>query len=78
MQKVTAYIRGRAQPRATYRAAAAKGGDADADFNDDVQIIVISLKDTFYEQASGLVGVYRDQSANSSRTLTLDVDAFPE
>ena len=42
----------------------------------DLQCIVISLKDLFYEQSNGLVGICRDVSSNSSRTLTLDLSKF--
>jgi energy-coupling factor transporter ATP-binding protein EcfA2 len=38
-----------------------------------MQFIVISLKPGFFEGSETLVGVMRDQSANSSKTLTLDV-----
>jgi hypothetical protein len=31
------------------------------------------LKGSLYERSNSLVGIYRDQDANSSRTLTLDV-----
>lgn len=41
--------------------------------SDDFQFIVISLKGTLYERGNSLVGIYRDQEVNSSRTLTLDV-----
>ena len=44
--------------------------------SDDFQCIVISLKDMFYEQSQGLVGICRDVSTNSSRTLTLDLTKF--
>lgn len=37
------------------------------------QFIVISLKGSLYERGNSLVGIYRDQDVNSSRTLTLDV-----
>jgi structural maintenance of chromosome 1 len=37
------------------------------------QFIVISLKASFYERGNSLIGIYRDQGVNSSRTLTLDV-----
>jgi structural maintenance of chromosome 1 len=37
------------------------------------QFIVISLKGSLYEKGNSLVGIYRDQDVNSSRTLTLDV-----
>lgn len=40
---------------------------------DTFQFIVISLKSTLYEKAQALVGIYRDQEVNSSKTLTLQV-----
>ncbi|XP_011627814.1 structural maintenance of chromosomes protein 1 [Amborella trichopoda] len=41
------------------------------------QSIVISLKDSFYDKADGLVGVYRD-SESCSRTLTFDLSKYGE
>lgn len=41
--------------------------------SDTFQFIVISLKNALYEKAESLVGIYRDQGNNSSRTLTLKV-----
>lgn len=41
--------------------------------SDSFQFIVISLKGSLYERSNSLVGIYRDQEVNSSRTLTLDV-----
>jgi hypothetical protein len=41
-----------------------------------MQFIVISLKTGFFQGSEALVGVYRDQSANSSKVLTLDVSHF--
>ena len=38
------------------------------------QFVVISLKDTFYEKAQGLVGVFRDRAIECSRSVTLDLD----
>jgi structural maintenance of chromosome 1 len=38
-----------------------------------MQFIVISLKPQFFSGSESLVGVMRDQSLNSSKTLTLDV-----
>ncbi|KAI8051447.1 P-loop containing nucleoside triphosphate hydrolase protein [Syncephalis plumigaleata] len=38
---------------------------------EQAQFIVISLKNSLYECAQSLVGVYRDQTASSSRVLTL-------
>jgi len=43
-----------------------------------LQAIVVTHKDLFYERASGVVGVYRDAVSGGSKTLTLDLDAFPE
>ena len=42
--------------------------------SDRFQFIVISLKNTLYERAEGLVGIYKDQDINSSRTLTLKLE----
>lgn len=42
-----------------------------------LQCIVISLKDTFYGKADGLVGVYRDVPEQSSGVLTLDMEQYP-
>eukprot|EP00178_Gracilaria_changii_P018546 TRINITY_DN530_c0_g1_i1.p1 TRINITY_DN530_c0_g1~~TRINITY_DN530_c0_g1_i1.p1 ORF type:complete len:1242 (+),score=251.58 TRINITY_DN530_c0_g1_i1:154-3879(+) len=44
----------------------------------DLQTIVISLKDSFYERADALVGIYRDMMSQSSRLLTLDLTDFDE
>lgn len=41
--------------------------------SDTFQFIVISLKGSLYEKGHSLVGIFRDQDVNSSRTLTLDV-----
>lgn len=38
-----------------------------------MQFIVISLKTGLFQDSESLVGVYRDQEVNSSKTLTLDV-----
>ena len=40
------------------------------------QSVVISLKDSFYDKADALVGVYREAETGSSRTLTLDLNKF--
>ncbi len=42
-----------------------------------MQFIVISLKTGLFQDSESLVGVYRDQEINSSRTLTLDVSLAP-
>jgi len=44
--------------------------------SDTFQFIVISLKGSLYERGNSLVGIYRDQDVNSSRTLTLDVSVI--
>ena len=41
-----------------------------------MQFVVISLKTGLFQASEALVGVYRDQTANSSRTLTLDVSSL--
>ncbi|KAJ1665039.1 Structural maintenance of chromosomes protein 1 [Coemansia sp. RSA 1813] len=43
----------------------------------DFQFIVISLKQTLFERAHSLVGIYRDQAQNSSQVLTMDLEQFP-
>lgn len=43
--------------------------------SESFQFIIISLKGSLYERGNSLVGIYRDQDINSSRTLTLDVSA---
>lgn len=45
--------------------------------SDAFQFVVISLKGSLYERGNSLVGIYRDQDVNSSRTLTLDVSPLP-
>ena len=37
------------------------------------QAIVISLKDTFFNKADGLVGIYHDHEEDCSKTLTLQL-----
>ena len=39
----------------------------------DFQFVVISLKNSFWERARGLVGIWRDVEVGSSKVLTLDV-----
>ncbi|PGH14914.1 hypothetical protein AJ79_02777 [Helicocarpus griseus UAMH5409] len=41
-----------------------------------MQFIVISLKTGLFQNSEALVGIYRDQAANSSKSLTLDVSHF--
>ena len=37
--------------------------------SENFQFIVISLKGSLYERGNSLVGIYRDQDVNSSKTL---------
>ncbi|KAI9849613.1 MAG: Structural maintenance of chromosomes protein 1 [Sclerophora amabilis] len=41
-----------------------------------MQFIVISLKTGLFQASQALVGIYRDQSANSSKALTLDLRKY--
>jgi len=45
---------------------------------DNIQIIIISLKDDFYSRADALVGIYRDQDLDCSGTITLSLEDYPE
>ncbi|RLV95469.1 Structural maintenance of chromosomes protein 1 [Spathaspora sp. JA1] len=42
------------------------------------QFIVISLKNSLFERSDALVGIYREQRENSSKTVTLDLKEYPE
>lgn len=44
----------------------------------DLQTIVISLKDAFFEKADALIGIYRDIDLNSSRLLTMDLSEYAD
>ncbi|CAK8571767.1 unnamed protein product [Lathyrus sativus] len=50
----------------------------DADGGCGFQSIVISLKDSFYDKAEALVGVYRDSGRGCSSTLTFDLSKYQE
>lgn len=63
--KVAAYIRAKSRPEV-------KDGDGGKGIG--FQSVVISLKDTFYDKADALIGVYRDQSC--SKTLTFDLGKY--
>lgn len=43
---------------------------------DGLQCVVISLKDTFYHKADGLIGIYKDQDEETSGSLTLDLRKY--
>ncbi|KAJ4726889.1 Structural maintenance of chromosomes protein [Melia azedarach] len=53
-------------------------GNQDGDEGNGFQSIVISLKDSFYDKAEALVGVYRDSERSCSRTLTFDLTKYRE
>ncbi|KAL0213005.1 hypothetical protein RCL1_006631 [Eukaryota sp. TZLM3-RCL] len=46
--------------------------------NSELQAIVISLKDTFFDQSESLIGVYKDQINQTSRLLTLDLGKYEQ
>lgn len=50
----------------------------DADAGSGFQSIVISLKDSFYDKAEALVGVYRDSERGCSSTLSFDLLKYRE
>ncbi|PWA78512.1 structural maintenance of chromosomes (SMC) family protein [Artemisia annua] len=62
------------------RSKSCGGERASQDFleGNGFQSIVISLKDTFYDKAEALVGVYRDSERGCSRTLTFDLTSYRE
>ncbi|GMY06271.1 structural maintenance of chromosomes protein 1, partial [Fagus crenata] len=53
-------------------------GNQDAEGGNGFQSIVISLKDSFYDKAEALVGVYRDSERGCSRTMTFDLTKYRE
>ena len=61
----------RGVPQAATRDAWMRAGER---AEEGQQFVVISLKDTFYEKAQGLVGVFRDRAIECSRSVTLDLD----
>jgi structural maintenance of chromosome 1 len=44
--------------------------------SNNLQFIVISLKNSIFEESDALVGVYRNQKQNSSNVLTLDLSVY--
>ncbi|KAK7855539.1 structural maintenance of chromosomes protein 1 [Quercus suber] len=53
-------------------------GNQDTEGGNGFQSIVISLKDSFYDKAEALVGVFRDAERSCSRTLTFDLTKYRE
>jgi structural maintenance of chromosome 1 len=45
---------------------------------DNLQCIVISLKDTFYSKTDALIGIFRDQDLDCSGTVTLNLADYPD
>ncbi|ODV98585.1 hypothetical protein PACTADRAFT_64720 [Pachysolen tannophilus NRRL Y-2460] len=45
--------------------------------NEHLQFIVISLKNSLFEKSDALIGIFRDQEENSSKTVTLDLRSYP-
>lgn len=39
-------------------------------------MVVISLKDAFYNKADALVGIYKDQEQQSSASITIDLTKY--
>lgn len=56
----------------------ARTNNQNGDEGTGFQSIVISLKDSFYDKAEALVGVYRDSERSCSRTLTFDLTKYRE
>ncbi|XP_023637979.1 structural maintenance of chromosomes protein 1 [Capsella rubella] len=50
----------------------------DAEDGNGFQSIVISLKDSFYDKAEALVGVYRDTERSCSSTMSFDLRGYEE
>ncbi|KAL5561912.1 hypothetical protein UlMin_031659, partial [Ulmus minor] len=69
--KVAGFIRSKSCEGARNNQDTTDGGNA-------FQSIVISLKDSFYDKAEALVGVYRDSERGCSRTLTFDLTKYRE
>ncbi|XP_073012477.1 structural maintenance of chromosomes protein 1 [Typha latifolia] len=70
VSKVAGFIRSKSCDRSR--------GEQDDDGGFGFQSIVISLKDSFYDKAEALVGVYRDSERSCSRTLTFDLTKYRE
>lgn len=68
--KVAAFIRAKSRDEAI--------GQDDENKGVGFQSVVISLKDSFYDKADALVGVYRDSERSCSRTLTFDLSKYSE
>lgn len=44
----------------------------------DFQFIIISLKNSLFEQSDTLVGIYRDQNVHSSKVMTMDLRPYDD
>ncbi|OMP03047.1 RecF/RecN/SMC [Corchorus capsularis] len=77
--KVAGFIRSKSCDKGGAGQDSDKGSAVqDSDKGSGFQSIVISLKDSFYDKAEALVGVYRDSERGCSRTLTFDLTKYRE
>ncbi|KAL5711873.1 Structural maintenance of chromosomes protein 1 [Ranunculus cassubicifolius] len=60
------------------KSCASSSGGQDSEGGTGFQSIVISLKDSFYDKAEALVGVYRDCERSCSSTLSFDLTKYRE
>ncbi|KAI3889923.1 hypothetical protein MKX03_020225 [Papaver bracteatum] len=74
--KVAGFIRSKSCENSVRRSDSSNQEDTEG--GNGFQSIVISLKDTFYDKAQALVGVYRDSERGCSRTLTFDLTKYRE
>ncbi|XP_026449761.1 structural maintenance of chromosomes protein 1-like [Papaver somniferum] len=74
--KVAGFIRSKSCENSVRRSDSSNQEDSEG--GNGFQSIVISLKDTFYDKAQALVGVYRDSERGCSRTLTFDLTKYRE
>ncbi|KAI3889925.1 hypothetical protein MKX03_020227, partial [Papaver bracteatum] len=72
--KVAGFIRSKSCENSVRRSDSSNQEDTEG--GNGFQSIVISLKDTFYDKAQALVGVYRDSERGCSRTLTFDLTKY--
>jgi len=73
--RVAAYVRRRSRG-VVGEGGIAEGNEAGGAGPAPFQAVVISLKDSFFDQADSLVGVTKDAERRSSRTLTFDLEPY--
>ncbi|CAN1270479.1 Structural maintenance of chromosomes protein 1 [Linum perenne] len=76
--KVAGFIRSKSCQETRMNTEDEQGVNIDDENGSGFQSIVISLKDSFYDKAEALVGVYRDSDRGYSRTLTFDLTCYRE